>query len=186
MLPPGAGKRLPLRQLLRPPPLCLLSSSKLRSSHCPTSIKGLRAASVDSAARELYYRFNQAQFNSHVDRTLFACAFFRGKAFRGVGPHFMDYQEKPHRGSTGANQQVVFQLSARSFVAAPDFQRLASSTGWIRAALPTRFYRGLRDDVKDEIARTDRPTGPQSTMHRAVIIGNRARVERNNLLRQER
>jgi Retrotransposon gag protein/Zinc knuckle len=56
---------------------------------------------------------------------------------------------------------------------AAEFQQLASRVEWGDSALEAKFYDGLKEFVKDEIARTDRPTGLQKLIALGVKIDNR-------------
>lgn len=66
---------------------------------------------------------------------------------------------------------------------ASEFQQISSHLEWDEQALADRFYRGLRDNVKDEIARLEhRPTTIHAMIEAAVRIDNRLferKMERN-------
>jgi len=59
-----------------------------------------------------------------------------------------------------------------------DFQQYAGRTDWNDEALSAQFYRGLKEHVKDEIARRDRPDTLEGMIETAVKIDNRV-FERN-------
>ena len=61
--------------------------------------------------------------------------------------------------------------SAASYTA--EFQQYSGKTDWNDDALKAQYYRGLKDGVKDEIARSDRPEDLQAMISLAVKIDNR-------------
>jgi len=61
---------------------------------------------------------------------------------------------------------------------AADFQQYSGRTDWNDEALAAQFYKGLKEHVKDEIARRDRPEGLDAMIETAVKIDNRT-FERN-------
>lgn len=66
--------------------------------------------------------------------------------------------------------------SAASYTA--EFQQYSGKTDWNDDALKAQYYKGLKDMVKDEIARSDRPGDLQAMINMAVKIDNRI-FERN-------
>jgi hypothetical protein len=56
---------------------------------------------------------------------------------------------------------------------AASFQQLAAKTQWGKAALQHQFYIDLKDGVKDEIARSEKPDDLQELIALAVKIDNR-------------
>jgi hypothetical protein len=50
---------------------------------------------------------------------------------------------------------------------------LAAKTKWGRAALQHQFYVGLKDTIKDEVARSDKPDDLQELIALTVKIDNR-------------
>lgn len=61
--------------------------------------------------------------------------------------------------------------SAATYTA--EFQRYSSATGWNDDALRAQYYKGLKDHVKDEISRSDRPETLTDMIEMAVKIDNR-------------
>lgn len=72
--------------------------------------------------------------------------------------------------------------STSKYVAA--FQFIASEADWDDTALTAQFYRGLKNTIKNEIARTDRSTTLQKMIRKAIILNNRQYERR--LKKQER
>ena len=56
---------------------------------------------------------------------------------------------------------------------AAEFQRIASLTDWDDSALTALYYWGLREPIKDEIARVDRPEVLQDMVDLAIQIDSR-------------
>jgi hypothetical protein len=56
---------------------------------------------------------------------------------------------------------------------AASFQQLAAKTKWGKAALQHQFYIGLKDTIKDKVARSDKPDDLQELIVLAVKINNR-------------
>ena len=56
---------------------------------------------------------------------------------------------------------------------ASEFQQLAGRLNWTNKPLIAQFYRGLKDSVKDEVARVQRPSDFQEMVMLAVQIDNR-------------
>ena len=72
-------------------------------------------------------------------------------------------------------ERVLFQLKQRSSAAQyqAEFQQYAARTDWDEAALKAQFYRGLKDAVKDELSRMERPETLAKLIEIAVKIDNR-------------
>jgi hypothetical protein len=66
--------------------------------------------------------------------------------------------------------------SAATYTA--EFQQYMNKTDWNDDALKAQYYRGLKDAVKDEIARSDRPESLPDMIEMAIKIDNR-HFERN-------
>src|ERR1700761_6344217 len=56
---------------------------------------------------------------------------------------------------------------------AAEFKRISSKLDWGDQALQVQFYRGLRDDVKDELSKEPRPDDFHLYVERAILIDNR-------------
>ena len=68
-------------------------------------------------------------------------------------------------------QTLTQKGSAANYAA--EFQQHSARTEWDDAALTAQFYRGLKDRVKDDIARGDRPEDLQEMIETAIRIDNR-------------
>jgi len=151
---------------------------------------------------ELYMRFNQATLRNEADKILFASTYLRGGAFEWFEPFVTDYVEndeddreadtvaifdsweafkeriKMVYGDVDETRTAERQLhrlrqtsSANKYVA--EFQQTASRLMWDDAALTSQFYQGLKDNVKDDIVRGERPDTLQEMIATAVKIDNR-------------
>ena len=56
---------------------------------------------------------------------------------------------------------------------AANFQRHAAYMNWDDTALTAQYYKGLKDFVKDEISRSERPSTLAKMIEKSVIIDNR-------------
>ena len=54
-----------------------------------------------------------------------------------------------------------------------NFQRHAAYMNWDDTALTAQYYKGLKDFVKDEISRSERPSTLAKMIEKSVIIDNR-------------
>ena len=151
---------------------------------------------------ELYIRRHETQFKSVEDKVLFTLIYFRGNAFTWFQHYLKDFLGK-ELGDRENETQIIFnssqQFEARLRRVFEDidkkrtaerqlyelrqkgsavsysvsFQHIAANTEWDDVALISQFYRGLREEVKDEIVRTDRSENLTKMIIRAVIIDNR-------------
>jgi hypothetical protein len=151
---------------------------------------------------DLYIGFNLDKFKTEVDKVMWAVSFLRGAAFDWIEVFlndFMDskdddkepetnaifgsYQEYKKRlnrvfGDIDAKRSAERQLqglrqhkSATTYAA--EFQQYAGRTDWNDEALTAQFYKGLKDAVKDDIVRGDRPRDLQAMISMAIKIDNR-------------
>ena len=79
--------------------------------------------------------------------------------------------------STERHIQALRQYKSATAYAA-EFQQYARRTDWNDEALTAQFYRGLKDQVKDDIVRGERPKDLQTMITLAIRIDNRL-FERN-------
>jgi hypothetical protein len=134
---------------------------------------------------------------------LFVVSFLRGPAYDWIHPHLKDYLTYTNPDRQKASTRKVFasvnalfdemeetfdygnealeaerdiqalrqRASAAKYKA--EFQILAAKIEWNDEALASQFYRGLKDNVKDEIARQDRPTKLKEMYELAITIDGR-------------
>jgi hypothetical protein len=88
---------------------------------------------------------------------------------KGINRVFGDLEEEKtaERRLQGLRQKGP----ATSYTA--EFQQCATRTGWNEEALKAQYYRGLKDSVKDEMARSGKPEDLNAMIDLAVRIDNR-------------
>ena len=179
----------------------------------PDAFKGERnTLSAFLTQLDLYIRFNDSQFQRDADKVFFASMYLRGDAFDWFEPIVKDQMQNTKSEREDQTNEIfsdfskfkeeikvvfgaideqrtaereIFHLRQKGAAAtyAAAFQALAVATEWGDAALSAQFYKGLRDDVKDEIARTQRPDSLRKMIETAIIIDNRGyerRLERKD------
>jgi hypothetical protein len=87
----------------------------------------------------------------------------------GINQVFGDIEEE--KTAERGLQHLRQKGSAANYTA--EFQQLATRTQWGEAALQAQYYRGLKDSVKDEISRSDKPDDLNDMIQMAVKIDNR-------------
>jgi hypothetical protein len=72
-------------------------------------------------------------------------------------------------------ERNLFSLRQKGSAAtyAADFQRYASLLSWDKQALKAQYYRGLKEQIKDEFARTGKPETFQEMVTQSIRIDNR-------------
>jgi hypothetical protein len=157
---------------------------------------------------DLYIGFNLEKFKSEVDKVMWAVSFLRGSAFDWIEFFLNDYVDNPSDDDREPETLAIFgsyaeykkrinrvfgdidamrsaerhiqalrqYKSATAYAA--EFQQYAGRTDWNDEALTAQFYRGLKDQVKDDIVRGERPKDLQTMITLAIRIDNRL-FERN-------
>ena len=149
---------------------------------------------------QVYFFLKKADFHNELERILFAGSHLRGPAADWFTPFIRDMargdQARPetkqmmkdyskfeqaleqlygNRDKTRTAIRQITQLkqagSASQYTAT--FRRLAAETGWDDSALLHMYYMGLKDGVKDELARMDRPRSLDQLIDRAIGIDER-------------
>jgi hypothetical protein len=150
-----------------------------------------------------YLTLNQEKLNTNRKQLLFLTSYLRGPAYEWILPHLEDFLEHPDynelkdttkaimAGKTAffnelqatfgyGNEQMEAEralqaIQQRGPVAKykAEFQTLVVKTSWNDEAVTAQFYRGLKDQIKDEIARGDRPTTPREMYDLAMKIDER-------------
>jgi hypothetical protein len=150
-----------------------------------------------------YHKANHKMFQFRGERVAHAASYLRGDAMIWFEPYLRDYAsldwdkipeekrevlgdlngfERALRSAFGdvdeqrANERKILRLrqigSASKY--ATEFRQYASRlTGWEEAALMARFYEGLKDTVKDDLIREDRPDKLTDYIAMAVKIDDR-------------
>lgn len=151
---------------------------------------------------DLYFRFHSEKFAVDADKVLFASTYLRGPAFDWFNIYLRDFMDNDDDNQEDETKELIhnytkFQRqmnrvfgdvdeertaerrlqalrqtgSAAEYAA--KFQQYGAKTQWDDAALTAQFYRGLKERVKDDIARGDRPTSLHSMITMAVRVDNR-------------
>ena len=150
----------------------------------------------------LYFETNPGKFGNDVDKIKYASTFLRKGAQEWFSPHMRSFLDDPEEDQEEFTQQIFHswnnfcigirtvygdidekRTSARQLrelvqtgsVAdyASKFQQLAFRTDWNDEAKTNEFYTGLKDHVKDDIARGVRPEELHDMIKQATIIDNR-------------
>lgn len=151
-----------------------------------------------------YLHLNAEKLNTNRKKLLFLTSYLRGPAYEWILPHLEDYLEHPDynelkdttktimAGPTAFFEQLqttfgygsekmeaeraLQSIQQRGPVAKykAEFQTLVVKTNWDDDAIASHFYRGLKDAIKDEIARRDtRPATAQEMFEIALRIDER-------------
>jgi hypothetical protein len=140
---------------------------------------------------ELVFRSGPVQFATEEARIIYACTFLRGTAYAWVQPHLEVANDPilttwenfktalqsafgdPDLQATAERQLSVLKQTGATSAYAAEFRRLAALAKWDKQALNFHFYNGLKDSVKDELARDDRPTDLDVLISKSIRIDDR-------------
>jgi hypothetical protein len=152
---------------------------------------------------DLYLRFNKATFVTEQDRVLAAGMNMEGDALEWFQPYMNDYLENHGADDTNEDTDQIFASYAafRKKISAiygeideertaerklrrlgqkgsagkytAEFRQVTAKLQWEDQPLIAQYYSGLKDRVKDEIARGDRPITLDDMIELAVRIDNR-------------
>jgi hypothetical protein len=151
-----------------------------------------------------YLHLNNDKLNTDRKRLLFLTSYLRGPAYEWILPHLDDYLKYPNESGQKATTrsiladpatffqelQIAFGYESEKMEAEralqsiqqrgpvskykAEFQTLVVKTSWDDQAITSHFYRGLKNVIKDEIARRDsRPTTFQEMYEVALKIDER-------------
>ena len=150
----------------------------------------------------MYFEANPGKFGNDVDKIKYASTFLRKGAQDWFSPHIRSFLDDPEEEQEEFTQQIFHswtnfcigirtvygdidekrtaarklrELTQTGSVAdyASKFQQLAFRTDWNDEAKTNEFYTGLKDHVKDDIARGVRPEELHDMIKQATIIDNR-------------
>jgi hypothetical protein len=147
---------------------------------------------------------NNDKLNNDRKRLLFLTSYLRGPAYEWILPHLEDYLEHPDPSGQKDTTKSILADAATFFSELQtafgygsekmeaeralqniqqrgpvskykaEFQTLVVKTNWDNEAVTSHFYRGLKDVIKDEIAKRDaRPTTFQEMYEVALRIDER-------------
>ncbi|ELR05335.1 hypothetical protein GMDG_07318 [Pseudogymnoascus destructans 20631-21] len=140
---------------------------------------------------ELWMAFNAKHFNKEVEQILWAVPLFRGPASEWISNYLANYMnhrtpdEKCNTSTSQGTKEIFVSwngflktlkaLKQRGSAVAytAEFQQHATLTNWGEEAICDQFYAGLKDHVKDEISRSDKPDDLREMIELAQKIDNR-------------
>lgn len=133
-----------------------------------------------------------SRFLTEHSKCLFAASYLRGTAFHWVQPlvdqdpiapelqDFPSFLERlrlvfgdPDEKASAERQLTSLRQTGPTATYATEFLRISAVLGWNQEALVYTFYNGLKDPVKDELAKMDRPRTLTAIMELATRIDNR-------------
>lgn len=150
---------------------------------------------------ELYMSFQPGKFNTDKQRVLWTVTLLKGAALNWIEVYVDDHMQNQNNakqetkdiilnwaefreqletmfGDIDAEHTAERQLHAlrqkgpaSGYAAA--FRQFATRTKWNDESLRYQFYRGLKDSVKDEMARGERPEDLEKMIETAITIDNR-------------
>lgn len=149
---------------------------------------------------QLYFLLKKDEFKNSMEKVLFAGSHLRGPAADWFTPFIRDisrgqdarqetkaifgsyinferaleqlYGSRDKQRTAVRQLQQLKQLGPASQYTA-SFRRLAIDSGWNDAALITTYYSGLRDSIKDELSRSERPANLDDLIDRVITIDER-------------
>ena len=150
----------------------------------------------------LYLKFHQNSLPTEQDKVLCVANLLEGSALEWFEPRMRDYLENPEKlwddetarnfnsyiyfedqlkkvfGEVDEKRQAERQLqqlkqvgSATSYTTT--FRKIEAKMDWDEEALCAQYYRGLKDQLKDELARIERPDRLNDLIKTAVQLDNR-------------
>ncbi|ELR09840.1 hypothetical protein GMDG_08706, partial [Pseudogymnoascus destructans 20631-21] len=153
---------------------------------------------------ELYQHFNDEKFPTQESYALWTASYLRGEALRWVEPFLKDYFKYESTNGSMATTQGMFggwkgfckeirrmfgdideiktaedhlyalKQTGSTLTYATEFQRYGNQTGWDTSALISHYRRGLKSNVRMELARMEtQPTDMVSVIEHTVRIDNR-------------
>lgn len=149
-----------------------------------------------------YMRHNDHLFNGDHEKVLFAANRLEGNALAWFEPTLRDYLENPVAEQDTTTEDIfasyaTFEESLKGAFGDPDeeriaerqlgslrqkgsvsdyavkFRQISSHLDWKDEPLMAQFYQGLKEDVKDELVKLDRPDDLSAYVKMAVRIDDR-------------
>src|SRR4029077_14117146 len=149
---------------------------------------------------QLHLAANSMFLHTDVDRIKFVGTYLEGAAYDWFEPYLRDYLENdeirdetsgmfqsytsfvkrlqavfgdPEAERTAERQLLNIRQKQAVNEYASRFNQIASRLEWDDAALMAQFYRGLKEEIKDEVARRDRPETLEALVAMATKIDSR-------------
>jgi hypothetical protein len=159
----------------------------------PMNFTGKKSQLKDHITQvRIVFMLQPSRFPDEQTKVLYAASFLRESAFSWIQPYLeqrpppamlSDFElyvaelkrvfGDPDEQATSERQLTNLKQtgSAASYVS--EFRRVSASLGWNDRALNYIFYKGLKDHVKDELSKADRPQDTYALMELAIRIDNR-------------
>ncbi|OMH83846.1 Retrotransposon-derived protein PEG10 [Zancudomyces culisetae] len=155
---------------------------------------------------QLVIEAQPSRFPTDKQKVIFTSTFLRGAAFSWLQPFlesrtpvpmltdfelFTDEIQRvfgnPHQASTAERQLRRLKQTNSAANYATDFRRLSTLTHWNDSALCSQYYEGLKEEVKDLLARFDRTNNLSELIDLSIKVDNRLferQLERSTRPRQ--
>ena len=136
-----------------------------------------------------------SRFPTERHMVIYAASYLRDAAFSWFQPHLDTLEHEhpdhildsfrafanalretfgdPDQERTAENKLGSLRQSNSVAVYSSEFKRLSLDTNWNDAALRFQFYRGLKDSLKDELAKTPRPESLDTLIDLCIRLDNR-------------
>ena len=154
-----------------------------------------------------YITFNSKNFTTEESKVLFIGSLFKGTALSWFEPFMRDHLTNARRNRDKDTKEIfddydVFEEKLKTVFGWPDeerinerklralrqqgsaseytakFRQISSKLEWADEPLMAQYYEGLKDDVKDELIRNERPDDLAAYIEQAVRIDNRLQERR--------
>ena len=151
---------------------------------------------------DTYIHLNHIMFRKEADKVLYASSYLRSNALNWFEPTLWDYMENEKKDRDDKMNEIFASLEefkkqirimfgtvnqertaereicnivqkGAAVTYAANFQRHAAYMNWDDTALTAQYYKGLKDFIKDEISRSERPSTLVKMIEKSVIIDNR-------------
>ncbi|KAM0721483.1 hypothetical protein Q7P37_002407 [Cladosporium fusiforme] len=118
---------------------------------------------------------NADKLETNRKQLLFITSYLRGPAYEWILPHLEDFLEHPKFEDLKNTTKVIMAGKAAFFTELQtEFLTQVVKTNWDDQAIASHFYRGLKDPIKDEIARREtRPATAREMYEVAMKIDER-------------
>lgn len=179
------------------------TSFKSPKVNTPDTFKGLRSQVNSFITQlDIYFTLCPHQFTGELDKILFASSFLRDAAFNWFEPQLRQLTQQASGSlqtpsahtvttylgfkaalrvtfgdvdevATAERQIKGLKQKGSASLYTTDFQRISSHLHWDEAPLMFFYYNGLKEDLKDELSRDDKPKTLMTLMEKAIKIDNR-------------
>ena len=150
---------------------------------------------------DTYICLNYTMFRKEADKVLNASSYLRSDALNWFKPTLQDYMENEKKDCDDKTNEIFTSLEefkkqirivfgtinqkrtaerkicnivqkGAAVTYAANFQRHAAYMNWDNTALTAQYYKGLKNFIKDEISRSERPSTLVKMIEKSVIIDN--------------